>query len=85
MSVFEVLRYNEIDLTDLEALLALPDVIVLKYWLVVHEDTFEYEPAPQLDVMCFRLSRWAKSASTPQDKEFVKNKFLKALRTVHPQ
>ena len=85
MSVFEVLRYGDIDLTNLESLLALPDVIVLKYWLVVHEDTDgDINPLPPITKMCFMLSRWAKSANTTPSKEYVKDKFLQALREIDP-
>lgn len=85
MSVFEVLRYGDIDLANLEHLLDLPDVILLKYWLTVHAETpDEFEPIPPIGKMCSILARWAKSADTQQGKEYVRNKFMRALRELDP-
>ena len=83
MSVFEVLRYSEIDLTDKNTLLALPPEIVLKYWLVVHEGVEKEIPLPPVnDKMCINLSRWANTAESVNEKKYVRDKFIRALREV---
>ena len=80
MSLFEVLRYSETDLTDLEALLALPPELVLKYWLIAHSN--KPDSFPENGKMCHLLARWAKSADGKEQKEYAKNKFIQALREV---
>lgn len=82
MSTFEYLRYADTDVTSEAALYQLPAPIVDRLWVVVHEP--EEENGVIFSLKCRSLARWAKTAQTTHEKEYVRRKFHRALKEVEP-